>query len=282
MSHDGADPGLGPGPGTSGPAITLVDDCGQCAALCCVGLALTRSSDFAVDKPAGVPCANLDADLRCSIHADLARRGFPGCVAYTCFGAGPRVTAAFAPGDWRTDPAIGVQMFDALQRLRLLHEVLWYVRAALAEPVPAQVRTQLEQAQASTEDLARTSAQDLARHDLAGHRDTVNVVLRRASEALRSPKPGRDLAGADLIGASLAGADLTRASLRGARLMGADLRRANLRRADLTGADLRGADLRGADLRGVLFVAPGQLSSARVDRTTRLDPARPASGAGQA
>lgn len=257
--------------------IALADDCARCAGLCCVGLALTRSSDFAVDKAAGVPCANLDADLRCRIHADLSARGFPGCVAYTCFGAGPRVTASYAPVDWRTDPATGPAMFAALRRLRLLHELLWYLRAALAEPLPAPERTQLEQAHARTEALASTGTEELADRDLAGHRDTVNVVLRRASEALRSPRPGRDLAGADLVGADLAGADLCRASLRGALMMGADLRRATLRRADLTGADLRGADLRGADLRGALFVAPGQLSSARVDRSTRLDPASPRS-----
>lgn len=253
------------------PQIALVDDCARCAGLCCVGLTLSRSSDFAMDKPAGVPCRNLDGDLRCGIHAELSERGFPGCVAYTCFGAGPRVTAGFAPRDWRTDPAVGPAMFEGLRRLRLLHELLWYLRAALAEPLPAQLRTELDVTRTRTEELARAAIEDLAQRDLPSHRDAVNVVLRRASMALRSPGAGRDLAGADLVGATLAGADLTRASLRGALLMGADLRRASLRRADLTGADLRGADLRGADLRGALFVAPGQLSSARVDRTTRTD-----------
>ena len=275
MSRDPAADRPGPGFEEGSPPIALVDDCGRCAGLCCVGLTLSRSSDFAVDKPAGVPCANLDADLRCRIHADLAGQGFPGCVAYTCFGAGPRVTAGFAPRDWRTDPTVGPAMFDALGRLRLLHELLWYLRAALAEPVPAPMRTQLEEAHDGTEELARLGADELARRDVPGHRDTVNVVLRLASEALRSPRPGRDLAGADLVGADLAGADLSRASLRGALLMGADLRRATLRRADLTGADLRGADLRGADLRGALFLAPGQLSSAGVDRTTRFGPHGP-------
>lgn len=264
------------GPGGSTPhhtepsPLSLADDCRRCAALCCVGLALSRSADFAIDKPAGVPCPHLAEDLRCSIHADLGARGFPGCVTYTCFGAGPQVTRAFAPTDWRTDAAVGPLMFAALGRVRLLHELLWYLRAGLAAPLNDPVRARMEQAQAATEELARRPPEELGLLDLPGHRDAVNEVLREASASLRGPSPGPDLSGADLIGAARAGADLRRASLRGALLMGADLRGADLRGADLTGADLRGADLRGADLRGVLFLTPAQVRSARVDRSTRL------------
>jgi uncharacterized protein YjbI with pentapeptide repeats len=258
---------------SAGPApaepISLDDDCGRCAALCCVGLTLTRSADFAVDKPAGVACQNLADDLRCLIHADLPSRGFPGCVAYTCYGAGPRVTAEFHPVDWRTNAEVGRAMFAALSRQRLLHELMWYLRSARAEPVSAPLEAELEEAHARTEELARGSAAR-ADEDLADHRDRVNEVLLRASAELRGPRPGPDLRGADLVGARLAGRDLRRASLRGARLTGADLTGADLRGADLTGADLRGASLAGADLRGALFVTPTQLSSARVTGTTRL------------
>lgn len=254
----------------SSGGISLVDECGSCAALCCVGLALSRSADFAIDKPAGVPCRHLAEDLTCAIHDELAARGFPGCVTYTCFGAGPRVTAAFAPDDWRSDPVVGQQMFAALGRLRLLHELLWYVRAALAHPLPGAVRESLERAEAATHRLAQHRPAELPALDLPGHRGEVNATLRLASSALRSPDPGPDLSGRDLTGAARAAVDLRRASLRGARLVGADLRRADLRGADFTGADLRGADLRGADLRAALFLTPAQIRSARVDCTTRL------------
>ena len=266
------------GPVPAGP-ISLEDDCGRCAALCCVGLALTRSADFALDKPAGSPCPNLAEDLRCRIHADLPARGFPGCVAYTCYGAGPRVTAAFHPRDWRTDAEVGRAMFSALARQRVLHELLWHLRAARAEPVSAALDAELERVHALTEELAAGSAARGA-EDIDAHRDQVNAVLLRASAELRGPRPGPDLRGADLVGARLAGRDLRRASLRGARLTGADLRGADLRRADLTGADLRGAALAGADLRGALFLTPPQLSSARVTSTTRLPGSGAGSGAG--
>lgn len=262
-------PTAGDGGSPTGP-IPLVDDCSRCAALCCVGLALARSHDFALDKPAGLPCPNLADDLRCGIHDHLRGRGFPGCVTYTCFGAGPRVTAAFSPADWRTDPAVGGSMFTALPRVRLLHELLWYLRAALAEPIDEEVRSALRAAQERTEGLARRHPADLEAVDLDAHRGSANQALRAASEQLRGPRPGPDLRGADLIGASRIGADLRRANLRGAMLTGADLRGAQLARADLTGADLRGADLRGADLRTALFLTPSQLRSARVDAATRL------------
>ena len=50
--------------------MQLEADCSRCAALCCVVPAFARSSDFAVDKPAGTPCVHLAADHRCGIHAE--------------------------------------------------------------------------------------------------------------------------------------------------------------------------------------------------------------------
>ena len=71
----------------SDPSAVLQADCAHCRALCCVGPAFAVSADFAVDKPAGQPCAHLGTDDRCGIHAQLRPRGFPCCVAYDCFGA---------------------------------------------------------------------------------------------------------------------------------------------------------------------------------------------------
>ena len=48
-------------------------DCADCFGLCCVALPFARSADFAVNKPAGKPCSNLQSDVRCGIHA---ARGF--------------------------------------------------------------------------------------------------------------------------------------------------------------------------------------------------------------
>ena len=86
-----------PGPGPAGPGLALRADCAQCVGLCCVAPAFAVSADFAIDKAAGQPCPNLQADFRCGIHAGLRDRGFRGCAVYDCFGAGQRVSRHVAP-----------------------------------------------------------------------------------------------------------------------------------------------------------------------------------------
>jgi hypothetical protein len=249
-------------------------DCSRCVGLCCAGPAFAASADFAIDKPAGQPCPNLRPDFRCGIHDRLRERGFPGCTAYDCFGAGQRVTAAFArpdgrsassraEKDWR-DPNVAPRMFAAYGVARDLHELLWYLTEASAlDPTD-----EVDRALAETERLLDTGA---SAAEAAAHRDGVRTLLRRTSEAVRDPA-GPDHAGADLIGRRLRGADLSRASLRGAYLIQADLREAVLDRADLIGADLRGADLSGADLSTAIFVTRPQIGAANGDADTLLPP----------
>jgi uncharacterized protein YjbI with pentapeptide repeats len=260
----------------SGPAATpasLRADCARCFALCCVVPAFAASADFAIDKPAGQPCPNLRVDFRCGIHTELRPRGFPGCAVYDCFGAGQQVSqVTFAGRDWRQHPELARQMFRVFPVVRQLHELLWYLTAALALPAAAPLHDDVRRAIEATRELTQGSAAALETLDAGPHRDQVNALLVRVSEVVRSQIPGRrpDHRGADLIGARLAGAGLRGASLRGALLVGADLRRADLTLADLTGADLRAADLRGARLAGALFLTQSQLDAARGDATTGL------------
>jgi hypothetical protein len=262
---------------------TFDDDCAACVGLCCVGLAFGRSHDFPFDKPAGTPCRNLDGDHRCRVHAQLLDGGYRGCVTYTCFGAGPLVTRAQAPDTWRDGARAAERMFFAFHAVRALQELGWHVAAALAAPVPPDLRAPLERAQQETAELAARMARgpsparagddspETPAPDEVGELwGQVNVLLRQASLALRGPVPGPDLAGAALMGARMRGADLRRATLRGAVLTAADLRNARLERADLTGADLRDARLEGADLTGALFLTDAQLRSTRGDGRTRL------------
>jgi hypothetical protein len=254
----------------------LRGDCARCAGLCCVASAFARSADFAIDKPAGRPCPNLAADFRCAVHANLRRTGFPGCAAYDCYGAGQRVTERFGGQDWRRTPAIASRMFDALHRVRALHELVWLLTEALAMPAAGPVHGELDAALDETERLAGSEPDALFALDVAAHRGAVNAVLVRASGLVRADAPGPrlDRRGADLTGADLRRIDLRGASLRGARLIGADLRGSDLGVADLTGADTRGADLRSADLSGGLFVTQAQLEAAKGDARTRLPPTR--------
>jgi hypothetical protein len=250
-------------------------DCGRCAGLCCVAPAFAKSSDFAIDKPAGRPCPNLAEDFRCGIHDRLPEKGFPGCVVFDCFGAGQQVTqVTFGGRDWRGTPGIAGPMFAVLPVMRQLHELIWYVTKALdlgpARRVHPRLRTALEEITALT---AGTPA-DLLALDVDAVRRRVNPLLQQASELARAGVGGRrpDHRGANLMGRRLRGADLRGASLRGALLIGADLRGADLRLADFTGADLRGADVRGADLTGALFLTESQLKAAVTDDTTRGAP----------
>ena len=246
--------------------------------------AFVASSDFAFSKPAGVVCRHLAADASCSIHDRLIPSGFPGCVAYDCFGAGQRVVALFGGG------ARSARMLSAYETVRQLHELLWYVADALSRSAAAPVHGALAQAQSAIEAAVAGGPASIEATDPAAHRATVAPLLRRASALARArsaagarpsgpgpdgPNPdrgnadrpdatptgrdpargdpdlaGRDPARGDLAGPDLAGRDLTGRDLAARDLVGADLSTASLIGADLRGADLRWADLLAADLRG--------------------------------
>jgi len=260
-----------------GAARDLRPDCERCVGLCCVAPAFSASADFAIDKAAGQPCPNLQADFRCGIHAGLRDLGFRGCAAYDCFGAGQRVSLeTFAGADWRADPDIASRMFAAFSLVRQLHELLWYLAEALELHATKPLHPELWAARDETEGLAGGDVSALDALDVTAHRRHVNALLRSASALARaaSTGPSLDRRGADHIGADLRAVDLRGADLRGAHLIGADLRGVDLALADLTGADLRGAELGGADLKDTLFLAQSQLDSARGDRRTQLPPRR--------
>ena len=257
------------------PFASLQADCARCRALCCVGPAFAASADFADDKPAGRPCAHLGDDDRCRIHEQLRPRGFPGCVAYDCFGAGQHVVQITFGGGERS-PA----MFAVLPVVRGLHELLWYVADVRSRPAAGSLHGAARRAAERATRLASGDPDALRAVDLDAERAAVDPLLREASALVRAPycrergsggfRPGAVLARRDLAGVDLRGAHLPGADLRGALLIGADLRGADLREADVIGADLRAADLRGADLIGALFLTRGQVQSAVGDPATRI------------
>jgi uncharacterized protein YjbI with pentapeptide repeats len=247
-------------------------DCTRCVGLCCVAPAFSASADFAIDKPAGRPCPNLRIGNRCGIHDRLRPMGFPGCVAFDCFGAGQHLTqATFGGAHWRDRP----EMLDVFGVMRQLHELLWYLSEALTLEPAARLHDALRGARDATDRLIAQAADDLLRTDVAEHWRSADKLLIDASRLTRTQvRRGRLLErrGADLVGKDLRKADLRAANLRGAYLIGADLRRADLRVADLIGADLRGADVRGADLTAALFLTQPQVDAANGDGTTEVAP----------
>jgi hypothetical protein len=247
--------------------VDLRADCASCAGLCCVVPAFSVSADFALDKPAGVACPHLATDFGCEIHEELPERGFRGCTVYDCFGAGQRVVAAHAGRV--DDPAVRRAMFADFEVVERLHELLWYLDAALvlvgahrsATPLRDEVeglRDAVEHAAAGAEVAAVTRLQERA-----------DVLLGEVSSLVRRPA-GIDLRGHDLAGQDLRQHDLDAGSLRGAVLIGADLRGLTLADTDLLGADVRRADASGADLRGALFLTQSQVNALRGDEATLL------------
>ncbi|HEY3529736.1 MAG TPA: pentapeptide repeat-containing protein [Nocardioides sp.] len=250
---------------------TLRAECGRCFALCCVAPAFRRSSEFAIDKPAGVPCLHLAEDHRCSIHERLRPEGFPGCTAYDCFGAGQRLAQeTFGGRDWRVHHEVAEPMLAALPVMRALHELLWYLQEALDLPTSDPIRDELVAVTGRVEAAAASGTEALAEVDAGALRAATAPLLREASRLAREGLGGADHAGDDLSGADLRGADLRGVSFRGALLIGTRLDGADLDRVDLLGADIRGADLRGARLAGALYLTRTQLGGATGDRRTTL------------
>lgn len=238
-------------------------DCSRCLALCCVGPAFAASADFAIDKPAGIPCPHLRVDHACGIHAHLHERGFPGCVTFDCFGAGQQVVEVTFGGASRRDPA----MFAALGVLRPLHEVLALLDEAVASPAHRGAAADLRD---RVEEIVTRDADALASVDVGAVRREAGAVFDGLVAEAHAGRRGRDLRGADLLGQDLRRRDLRDARLRGALLLGADLRGVDLDRAELLGADLRGADVRGARLAGALLLTGPQLTAARGDAATTV------------
>lgn len=110
----------------------LRPDCDACCGLCCVAPAFDATQGFGFDKPAHTPCINLQSDFRCAIHDHLEDHGFPGCVAFDCYGAGQRVTREMFKGAaWNDSTETAKNMFQAFTRLCVLHELMALLAIAL-------------------------------------------------------------------------------------------------------------------------------------------------------
>ncbi|WP_433604324.1 pentapeptide repeat-containing protein [Dactylosporangium sp. CA-139114] len=259
-------------------------DCSKCFGLCCVAPAFSRSSDFAIDKPAGHACPNLGEDFRCGIHTRLRDRGFTGCTVYDCFGAGQHVAQVVAAGrDWRADPASAPRMFEVFAAVRVLHELLWYLTEARSLPRAAPLADELDDALSSTRSL-RDAAEELTPEVAERHRERIAPLLREASRLARehgagagaghgagrreqgSGKAGKpagrgggrerdpDGAAASAAGAGRSAVSRDGRDRRGRRAGSPGRRATPVLGRQLIGAKLRGADLRDADLRGALLI----------------------------
>lgn len=180
MSDQTAGPAMEPGPELRG-------DCANCFALCCVAPGFSASADFAVDKPAGVPCVHQRPDFRCDIHSTLADRGFTGCTVYDCFGAGQQVAqVTFGGRDWRRHPGTAELMFQVFAVMRDLHEQLWYLTRARALAPTHPIHGALDETAARIRWQAAGSAAEVLRVDVPASCREVDALLARAGDLVRS------------------------------------------------------------------------------------------------
>ena len=154
-------------------------DCSRCAGLCCVVHAFYSFQGFAFDKPAHSACGYLTPENRCAIHAKLASRGFPGCVAFDCYGAGQRVTQEFFSGvNWRTlEKSVAQTLFSAYVSCLALHRlmaILVLAEATVSPPLDAQMRLKREQ----LNELCRSEEAKSGTLDLAGLQKDVLELVR--------------------------------------------------------------------------------------------------------
>ncbi|MFZ2528522.1 MAG: pentapeptide repeat-containing protein [Rhodococcus sp. (in: high G+C Gram-positive bacteria)] len=253
-------------------------DCSRCFALCCAAFGFTRSTDFAEDKPAGTPCRHLGADHSCTVHDGLLARGFRGCAAFDCFGAGQVVSQrVFGAAGPHPDPRTMRQMFAVFPIVKQLHEMIRHLYEAQDRTYdPDTARAAGDLAAHLTEQGCGDAAALLSIDTETLHSQVAAILVDVSAEVRaayfadgRGPDPDltprADLAGADLRSRRLCGADL-----RSACLIGADLRGCDLTATDLLGTDLRGARLDDADLSSALYVTGPQLAAARGDRRTRV------------
>ena len=173
--------------GVSPDGVELAPDCERCCALCCVAPAFARSSDFAINKPPGKPCPKLTTGFRCGIHPVLREEGFPGCIAYDCFGAGQKVTQlTFQGKNWRSSPEIAEQMFEVFGVMQQLHSMLRYLFEALelepARPLWPELGHKFQELKTLTEG----TPESLETLNLRDHRRQVDDMLLKASELVRA------------------------------------------------------------------------------------------------
>lgn len=276
---------------------SLKIDCEKCFGLCCVALYFSASEGFPKDKAAGTPCSNLNLEFKCAVHKELRKKGFKGCTAYDCFGAGQKVTQVTYEGqDWKQIKQSSKQMMEVFLIMRQLHEILWYLAEAYRVQTNKKVKAKLGELISEIEQLTNSKPESLIKLNVESHRDKARELMHQTSEMVRAEalknahsnlhdnlnsntpsskksalKHGKTIDGRpDYMGADLRKANLIGADLRGAFLIAANLSGTDLSGADLIGADLRDADIRGVNLESSIFITQAQINAAIGNSHTRL------------
>lgn len=93
-------------------SFSEVVDCSRCTGWCCRVYAFDAGAGFGHAKAAGESCRHLTVLGRCGVYTQRQHCGYTGCVGYTCYGAGPRLSEV------RPEPSRGLELeYFALREL---------------------------------------------------------------------------------------------------------------------------------------------------------------------
>ena len=254
-------------------------DCENCFALCCTALDIVASSDFAINKPAGIHCRNLQADFRCQIHSTLREKGFKGCTVYDCLGAGQHVSQyTFKGKSWREYPEISSEMYQIFPKMEQLIEMKAFLLEALSYQLSPKLYKQLLNQLDTIETIVNETAEELSSIDIYEYQVPIIELLSKASNEIQRdlsknvfhiPK-GKNMSRKDFIGKNFANQDFRTYDFRGTYFIAANLQNADFRGANLIGVDFRDANLNGANLSSSLFLTQMQVNSAKGNSNTIL------------
>lgn len=248
-------------------------DCARCSGLCCVALYFAKCDGFPRDKVAGEPCKNLGEDFKCTIHADLITQNMKGCLAYECFGAGPKVTNAIYKGsNWKDSKQIVNSQFDVFVVVWKLHQMLWYLLESTTIVSEEGKQLHIESTIEELRKLTKRPPEEILQIKIETYRERVNEILKDTGRFVSNrvnkredSKKGKEFMGKNFKKANLDGKDFSMSLLIAANLEGCSLRGTNF-----LGADLRDANLKNTDLRESIFLTQTQINSAKGNKTTKL------------
>lgn len=256
-------------------------NCQNCFGLCCTALNIVASSDFAIQKQAGLPCPNLQSNFTCQIHSELRNKGFKGCTVYDCLGAGQWVSqSTFHGQNWRRTPEIADNMFRVFPIMEQVYEMIAYITETMSYEISQLLYDKLNEQLQTLQHLSKLDVEALLSINISLIRIPINDLLLETSEHIRNKlvittlgkKHGRKTShrGVNWIGKNLEGKDLRATDFRGAYLIAANMQNADLRGVDFIGADLRDANISGANLSTAMFLTQMQINSTVGNCETKL------------
>lgn len=249
-------------------------DCQNCCALCCTALYFSKTEGFPADKPAGLPCQNLQPDFLCLVHSELEKRNLHGCQAYDCFGAGQIVTKEiFCGRNWSTTPKIAREMFDVFLIVYRLQQILWYLTEASCLNLEESIVWAIELLIQENKAVTQYSIQDILSWDINGYQLRANKVLKEVSRlCFLQFSTGKTTVAGDFVGKNFRGANLDGTNFATKLMFASNLEGCSLRGTNFLGSDLRDVNLKNTDLRDSLFLTQIQINAAKGNSSTHLPP----------